>query len=79
LNEISTFASSLANPELGDLENDGIVDSLNREVAEKQADGLANDYINVTVMLKSARVAVASYFVTNCANIPAFGSNSNKA
>jgi subtilisin family serine protease len=53
-NPNDSFTPTPWKPAWADQDNNGIADSLDEEIAERTANGTAQDYINVTVMLKSA-------------------------
>jgi uncharacterized repeat protein (TIGR02543 family) len=52
-NQNDTFKPTVWKPAWVDQNNNGIADSLDREIAERTANGTAQDHVNVTVILKA--------------------------
>lgn len=57
VNKSDSFTPVLCKPAWVDHDNNGIADSLDQEIARRLTDGTAQDYVNVTVMLKSIPTA----------------------
>jgi uncharacterized repeat protein (TIGR02543 family) len=53
-NQNDSFTPTVWKPTWVDRDNNGIADSLDQEIADRIANGAAQDYVNVTVMLKAA-------------------------
>jgi subtilisin family serine protease len=53
-NPNDSFTPTVWKPAWADQDNNGIADSLDEEIAYRIANGTAQDYVNVTVMLKAA-------------------------
>ncbi|MCJ7560557.1 S8 family serine peptidase, partial [Candidatus Bathyarchaeota archaeon] len=53
-NQNDLFTPTVWKPAWVDQDNNGIADSLDQEIADRIANGTAQDYVNVTVMLKAA-------------------------
>jgi subtilisin family serine protease len=53
-NPNDSFTPTVWKPAWVDQDNNGIADSLGEEIADRIANGAAQDYVNVTVMLKAA-------------------------
>src|SRR3972149_4419376 len=52
-NQTDLFTPAVWKPAWIDQNNNGIADSLDREIADRIVNGTAQDYVNVTVMLKA--------------------------
>ena len=51
---MTSFTPTVWKPAWVDQDNNGIADTLDQEIADRTANGTAQDYVNVTVMLKAA-------------------------
>ena len=51
--ENGSFKPYVSKPEWVDRDNNGIADSLDQEIADRSSNHAAQEYVNVTVMLKS--------------------------